>query len=115
MTETPRETYCRNATVLYWHDADTVLVFLDLGYHTWKKAWIRLDGYDAPEENKPGHDQALARAEELCPPSTTIVVQTLRPLKKTFDRWVGLIWPNGHDRHVSQILTTEHLTKADFE
>lgn len=112
----PRDEYTRNATLLYWHDADTCRVFIDLGYHTWQKAWIRLEGYDAPEKYKQpaGHAMATARAEALCPPGELIVVQTLRPLLKSFDRWIGHVWPVGFYRNVSQILTDEHLTKADF-
>lgn len=112
----PRDEYTRNATLLYWHDADTCRVFLDLGYHTWQKAWIRLEGYDAPEKRKAptGHAEAVARAEELAPAGSTVVVQTLRPLAKSFDRWIGHVWAPGQDRTVSTILTEEGLTKADF-
>ena len=115
---TPRDDYTRNARLLYWHDADTCRVFLDLGYHTWQKAWIRLEGYDAPEKkNFAAHLRAVTRAEELCPAGDLVVVQTLRPLAKSFDRWIGHVWPPailGDTRNMSRILTDEHLTKADF-
>jgi hypothetical protein len=120
----PRDEYTRNATLLYWHDADTCRVFIDLGYNNWQKAWIRLEGYDAPEKYKQpiSHARATARAEELCPPGSTVVIQTLRPLAKSFDRWIGHVWPPAWlsetgplARNMSQILTDEHLTKADFQ
>jgi hypothetical protein len=115
----PRDEYTRNARLLYWHDADTCRVFLDLGYHNWQKAWIRLEGYDAPEKYKQpvGHLAAMALAKSLCPDDSLVTVQTLRPLAKSFDRWIGLVWPPyelGEPRNMSQILTDEHLTKADF-
>jgi hypothetical protein len=110
----PRDNYARTATVLYWHDADTVRVMLDLGYYNHTRAWIRLLQYDAPEAKKRGHAAAFARVNELAPPGSLVVVQTTERQPKSFDRWLGSVWQPSSNLSIADIMIGEHLTKADF-
>lgn len=109
-----RDDFTREATLLYWHDADTCRVLLSLGYYNYQKAWIRLLNYDAPELGKTGSDLAIARVNQLCPEGSQVMIQTIKPLAKSFDRWLGHVWQPTANLSVSDIMIAEHLTKADF-
>ena len=118
------------AEVIRWIDGDTVVVAADVWPDIVAYAHIRLPGYDAPETGKPGAARAKERALELAPVGSTVVIELsgakdLHPGSskhpRSFIRFIGHVWRAGvhiHDTEdhatISEILTDEHLTKADW-
>lgn len=82
--------YVYRATVLRVIDGDTIVVLVDLGFHTRRKIHLRLDGYDAPEIRGP--------EKELGQKATDVIKQYLSEGEdciirtgkgKSFDRWIA--------------------------
>jgi hypothetical protein len=56
-------------------DGDTVVMDLDLGWHTWRKnESVRLAGIDTPERGKPGAGEATAFTARLLPVGTEVLL-----------------------------------------
>jgi micrococcal nuclease len=81
-------------------DGDTVLVDIDLGFHTWvRDERIRLYGINAPEKNAPGGAEAtafLAGKIEGKP----VILETIKGThgedrQEKFGRYLGIIWLDG--------------------
>src|SRR5215813_628240 len=65
-----------HAVIVRVIDGDTVVVNMDLGWHTWRHdEHVRLNGVDAPERKDPtGWAEAKAFVEELLPPGTEVLL-----------------------------------------
>lgn len=59
--------YSYAGTVLAWHDGDTCLARLDLGFRVWWEGWIRIAGLWCPELKELGGEAALEAAKEIAP------------------------------------------------
>jgi micrococcal nuclease len=64
-----------HAEVVRIIDGDTVVVNLNLGWHTWRhQESVRLDEIDAPERGHAKWAQAKSYVESLLPPGTKVLV-----------------------------------------
>lgn len=77
------------ATVISWTDGDTAKLCLDTWFGDSKTAKFRVVGLDTPEKNRPKHDEAWHRAEELAPVNSRIAVRSSKPDK--YGRWLAEI------------------------
>lgn len=95
--------YDYKATVVRWHDGDTVLLDIDQGFGNSIRAWVRLVDCWAPEMNA-GGDLALGFARGLAPEGSECFVITRKldddkpwfqgkQLGQTFARWLGTVFP----------------------
>jgi endonuclease YncB( thermonuclease family) len=66
-TVPPHPGYTCRATVVEWHDGDTVRVVADIWPTLSETVQIRLDGVDTPELGKPGSLEAKAWDVSLAP------------------------------------------------
>lgn len=95
--------YDYKAKIIRWHDGDTALVSIDLGFSVSITAWIRLMDCWAPELNTENGPAALAAARSLAPDGTDCFVVTRKiddkqwfeskQLPQTFARYLGTIYP----------------------
>src|SRR5215475_12758753 len=69
-----------HAVIVRVIDGDTVVVNMDLGWHTWRHdEHVRLNGLDAPERSNPtGWAEAKAFVERLLPPGTEVLLVSER-------------------------------------
>lgn len=70
--------YQYRATVKRWVDGDTVEMFVDMGFRTSRIETFRLLGINTPERGQPGYHEARARAEQLMPVATELVILSER-------------------------------------
>jgi endonuclease YncB( thermonuclease family) len=94
------------AVVTDWHDADTCHVNLDLGFSVFLYGHdldgkpvlsLRAWGINAPEIATPEGKDALAYAEQLCPPGTHVTIVS-HGYDKYGGRFLGTIaLPDGRD------------------
>jgi micrococcal nuclease len=80
-----------HAVIVRGIDGDTVVVDMDLGWHTWRQdEHVRLNGVDAPErKDRAGWTKAKEFAEQLRPPGTEVLLVSEK-LKK-YGRTLGRI------------------------
>ena len=95
--------YDYKATVVEWHDADTVKLDIDQGFGNSKKCWIRLIDCWAPELDTAEGKKALAYCDNRWPAGTELFVSTRKPsadfrefegkqLGQSFARWLGQVY-----------------------
>lgn len=116
--------YDYNMTIVYWHDGDTAVVDIDLGFQTSLRAHVRL--YDVwcqelPTAAKPSPvgAAAAARVTELMPPGSQGWINTQKaPVDQvwkalqngqTFARWLGVIYLPGTNTSIGDRLIAEGL------
>jgi micrococcal nuclease len=85
-------TYEYNARVVRWIDGDTVALDVDLGFRLRFQDHFRLDGIDTPERGKAGYASATARASQLAPEGTDLLIQTSKSDK--YGRYLAVLWPD---------------------
>lgn len=85
-------TYEYNAKVVRWIDGDTVELEVDLGFRLKFQDHFRLDGIDTPERGKAGAQSATARASQLAPVGSEILIQTTKGDK--YGRYLAALWPD---------------------
>lgn len=92
------------ATIAKVHDADTVMVDVDLGFYTWRRSvWARIAGISARELSMPGGPEARDYVSGLLPLGTPVVVQSIKAGQDpagvmSFDRYVMTVQlPDGRD------------------
>jgi endonuclease YncB( thermonuclease family) len=71
-------------------DGDTLLLFVDLGFDTWRSQRVRLRGIDAPEKKTPAGDLAKQFVEEKLRANRHLIVQTFKV--DMYGRYVGDIF-----------------------
>lgn len=107
-----------HGTVIRWIDGDTVVITADIWPGLQATEHIRLRGYDAPEAGKPGYWAAKERAIELAPPGSRCEVilhgEPHKLHRRSFERLVGSIIPEGSSIPVADTLIAEHLRKEDY-
>ena len=104
-------TYEYTAAVERWIDGDTVELTVDLGFHMTVRDHFRLFGIDTPERGRPGAAEAKARAAELAPVDSLVIITTTKADK--YGRWIAdLVTPTG--LNVSGVLLAEKLAKPYF-
>lgn len=109
--------YEYRATISRWIDGDTVEMIVDLGFEIKLKVPMRLAGIDTPEIHSTDPIQreaaakAVARARELCPIGSAVIVKTEKAdSKDKYGRWLGNIPdPAGVEASLSQVLINEGL------
>lgn len=62
------------ATVIEWHDGDTVILAADVWPTLTETVHVRLDGLDTPELGTPGSLEAKARDVALAPVGATLTL-----------------------------------------
>lgn len=84
--------YVYDATVIRIIDGDTIVVSIDLGFHTWRlNQTVRLAGCNARELSDPdGGPQARDNLAVLLPPGTHVVLHTVKP-DKYADRYDAVV------------------------
>lgn len=101
-------TYQYTATVVRWIDGDTVELAVDVGFHLTFTDHFRLLGIDTPERGRPGAAEAKARANELAPVGSEVLINTTKGDK--YGRWLAdVITRDG--KNVAGILLSESLGK----
>ena len=83
MIEPPYE---YRATVVRWVDGDTVIMDAELGFHVTSRWAFRLLGCNAPEEGKPGYQEAIDFVNKLAPVGTVVLAETHKTEK--YGRWL---------------------------
>lgn len=109
MPEVPSYRY--RATIVHWVDGDTVDVSLDLGFYITVNTRLRLFGIDTPERGMAGYKVATARAEELAPAGSDVVVSTFKRPEK-YGRFLAVVHVGEVD--VATTLLNEKLGKAYY-
>lgn len=114
--------YTYNAKIIRVVDGDTVVLDIDLGFHTWKRGeHVRLLGIDTPEirgvsdEEKVRGRAAKAFVEDLveqCAYDCQVVVETKTPRDKYGRYLANIIFVQADGKTVN--LTSELIT-AGFE
>ena len=115
MEELRTNRYWYTAELVRWVDADTVELFVDVGFETWVKVTARVHGIDAPEMHKVKHDSeeyakgiaAKEFAEQTIPPGVMVVVNTFQDKKGKYGRWLADIY--FEDSVGKPINLSEHL------
>lgn len=110
----PTVQYVFNATVLEWHDGDTVKLDVDQGFEGARKSWFRLYGVDAQELKTPEGKVALAAVEGRWPVGTAMVVVSHKAAsvpvgKEKYGRWLADLYPLDSDQSVSEWLKASAL------
>lgn len=115
--------YDYQATVLEWHDGDTVKLRIDEGFGNSITCWVRVIGAYAPELKEPGGPEAKAYVESICPVNSTVYVLTRKPgsgngdfqgkqLGQSFARWLGQVYTSAAGADLAEILVaTGHATR----
>ena len=103
--------YTYRARVVRWVDGDTVDLSVDCGFYTTVESRFRLYGIDTPERGQPGYDEATARAEQLAPAGSEVVVRTYKAPDK-YGRFLCLVVSGTTE--VNDTLVDEGLAKAYF-
>lgn len=85
--------YDYKAKVLRWVDGDTVVLQVDLGFHTNTVQTFRLQGVDTPERGQLGFQEAVTHVNQRAPVNTWHEVTTYKPDK--YGRWLVDIWIPG--------------------
>lgn len=85
--------YEYGAKVVRWIDGDTVDLFIDLGFSTFRDERIRLLDVDTPERGESGYKEATAFSERFAPVGSTVTVKTFLKLGG-FRRYLGKIYTN---------------------
>lgn len=93
-------------TIKSWHDGDTALIEVDIGFGLKLTDHVRIYGINCPELNTPDGPKAKARAEQLLPPNSEAVLQAQRNRDK-YGRLLG-DFPI-KDKTLAQILLNEKL------
>jgi micrococcal nuclease len=89
--------YHYRAIVMEVIDGDTVVVDLDLGFHTWIHGeHIRLFGINAPEHNQPGGAEATEFLRDRVE-GVSVILQTIKGAKgvdrqEKYGRYLGILW-----------------------
>lgn len=95
--------YDYRASVVRVVDGDNVVLNVDLGFSTWKKASFRLAGCNARELSEPGGLEAKANLERLLPPGLQVELRSLKP-DKYADRYDALLLLPGDHTSVNALL-----------
>lgn len=69
-------------------DGDTVDMLIDLGFSTWRKERIRLDGIDTPERGQPGFTEAGQFLRKLTE-GREVIIETIKDKRGKFGRYLG--------------------------
>lgn len=95
--------YDYKAKLVRWHDGDTALMVIDLGFGAGMTTWIRLVDCWAPEMSTPQGQPTLDAARLLVPDGTDCFVITRKlddkqwfegkQLPQTFARYLGTVYP----------------------
>lgn len=112
--------YDYKAKIVRWHDGDTALVDIDLGFGVGIRAWIRLVDCWALELGETGGAAPLALAERLAPAGGQCYVVTrklddkawfeAKQLPQTFARYLGTIYPaHANGGSVNELLVLNGL------
>jgi endonuclease YncB( thermonuclease family) len=93
----PVRAYRYDCIVARWHDGDTVVVDIDLGFGVWlHEVAIRLLGINANELNTPAGKEALAYAASLAPPTTRLMLVSYKDRADKYGgRWLGTLFRTG--------------------
>jgi len=95
--------YDYRAYVVRVVDGDNVILNVDLGFSTWKKASFRLVGLNAREMSEPGGPEAKANLDRILPPDTELELRSLKP-DKYADRYDALLLLPGDPVSVNALL-----------
>jgi micrococcal nuclease len=104
--------YTYNATVTKVVDGDTIDALVDLGFDTWKKVRIRMNGMNAPEsrtrdlEEKARGLAAKARLKEILKENKNKFILVSHGVGK-YGRCLGEIFINPGDDSVNNLLISE--------
>lgn len=102
--------YTYNAAIVRVIDGDTLVVNIDLGFHTWRnEQTIRLLGCNAREIHDQGGPEARDNLTAMLPAGTPVVVSTVAP-DKYADRYDASITVKGVD--LVQTLITSNWAAA---
>jgi len=85
------------ATMLRIIDGDTVDLNVSLGFRIFNKDRFRLIGIDTPERGQPGWAEASVALAGRLPAGTAIIINTERPYKDKYGRWLARIFLEGED------------------
>lgn len=102
--------YEYKATVVRWVDGDTVDLLVDLGFQIFTKHRLRLANINTPERGQPGWAEATARAAELAPHGSTVLLRTEKAQYDKYGRYLGVLLIDA-TRSVNSVLLGEGLAK----
>lgn len=86
-----QDQYIRNAELVRAIDADTLILRVDLGYHVFTDAYVRLARINAPERNTDAGKQARdALVNYLTLYANRLQIKSTKTEK--YGRWLGELW-----------------------
>jgi micrococcal nuclease len=103
--------YEYRATVNRWVDGDTVDLTVDVGFHMTYRDHFRLYGIDTAERGRPLAAEAKARANELAPVGSDVLIRTSKSDK--YGRWLTIV-SEDTGIEVNSTLLHEGLAKLYF-
>jgi hypothetical protein len=112
--------HATHARVIRWIDGDTVVADCYVWPGVTITEHIRLTNVDTAEAGERGYQEAKDRVNELAPVDSVIEIvlvgswNSKNAHKRTFARLPGHVFHDHSGVTISEILTQEHLTKADF-
>lgn len=104
--------YTYNAKIVRWVDGDTVDLRVDCGFYMRLEDRFRLYGIDTPERGQSGYKEATARARELAPVDTVVIIKTYKPERDKYGRWLADVYVG--ETNINQMLVAEGLAKEYF-
>lgn len=103
--------YTNRADVLDWLDGDTAVLAVDVWPTLTEKVHVRLDGIDTPEHGTPGAAEASARAAQLAPVGTTLVLTCKAHPEDKYGRILARL-TTADGTNINGTLLTEGLAKS---
>lgn len=107
----PTPQFVYRATIIEWHDGDTVKLDVDKGFEDFTKAWFRLYGIDTPELATVSGIMASDFVKKTWPPGTAVVVVSLKgeeiPVgKEKYGRWLAVLYTPGATGSINDLLVS---------
>lgn len=118
----PAPNHVHVATVIEWHDGDTVLLDTDQDYETHNQSWHRLYGVDTAELPTTAGKEAKAYVEQIMPPGTKVITVSYKNKdqiptpgsKEKYGRWLAEIWIPGTETSINQALVRDGYSKPYY-
>ena len=73
-------------------DGDTIDLNVDLGFRVWNRDRFRLAGIDTPERGQAGWSEATAELTRLCPIGSPVIIESQKPDRDKYGRWLVRIF-----------------------
>lgn len=84
-------------------DGDTLDLSVNLGFRIYNRDRFRLLGIDTPERGQAGWAKATAALKNLIPVGAEVIINTAKPYRDKYGRWLATIYLDGQDINAKMI------------